>query len=91
MILGRTDLRIGVSRAKFDDECDFEVRLAVAPQKRHEELIFRSEIFVKRIFSASKIVSFGNRPKRVLAKFRGDPSHVRAVTKQISPQSSAGN
>ena len=29
----RTDLRKGVSRAKFDEEADGEVRLAVAPQK----------------------------------------------------------
>ena len=29
----RTDLRISLSRAKFDEEADFEVRLAVAPQK----------------------------------------------------------
>ena len=33
MIFGRTDLRIGVSKAKFDAESDFEVRLAVAHQK----------------------------------------------------------
>ena len=32
-IFGRTDLRISVSRAKVDAESDFEVRLAVAPQK----------------------------------------------------------
>ena len=30
---GRTDLRISLSSAKFDGEADFEVRLAVAPQK----------------------------------------------------------
>ena len=43
MILGRTDLRIGVSGAKFDAEADFEVRLAVAPPKLgqiDEKLIF---------------------------------------------------
>ena len=43
MIFGRTDLRIGVSGAKFDAESDFEVRLAVAPQKpgqNSEKLIF---------------------------------------------------
>ena len=43
---GRTDLRIGVSRAKFDAESDFEVRLGVAPQKpgeSSEKLIFRSK------------------------------------------------
>ena len=48
MIFGRTDLRIGVSGAKFDAESDFEVRLAVAPQKpgqNSEKLIFRSENF----------------------------------------------
>ena len=32
-IFGRTDLREGVSGAKFDAESDFEVRLAVALQK----------------------------------------------------------
>ena len=48
MIFGRTDLRIGVSGAKFDAESDFEVRLAVAPQKPDqncEKLIFRSQKF----------------------------------------------
>ena len=30
---GRTDLRKGISVAKFDAESDFEVRLAVAPPK----------------------------------------------------------
>ena len=33
MILGRTELRIGGSRAKFDVEVDGEVHLAVAPPK----------------------------------------------------------
>ena len=33
MIFGRTDLRISVSKAKFDAESDFEVRFAIAPQK----------------------------------------------------------
>ena len=32
-IFGRTDLRKSLSIAKFDEESDFEVRLAVAPQK----------------------------------------------------------
>ena len=31
---GRTDLWISLSRAKFDEEVDFEVRLGVALQKR---------------------------------------------------------
>ena len=43
MILGRADLRTGVSEAKFDAGAEFEVRLAVAPQKPPEKLIFRSE------------------------------------------------
>ena len=32
-IFGRTDLKIGLSEAKFDAEADFEVRLAIALQK----------------------------------------------------------
>ena len=43
MKFGRTDLRRGVSGAKFDAESDFEVRLAVALQKpgqNCEKLIF---------------------------------------------------
>ena len=46
MIFGRRDLNTGASGAKFDDRSDFEVRLAVAPQKpcqNNEKLIFRSE------------------------------------------------
>ena len=33
MIFGRTDLWISLSRAKFDEEADFDVRLAVDPRK----------------------------------------------------------
>ena len=46
MIFSRTDLRKAVSGAKFDAESDFEVRLAVAPQKpgqNSEKLIFRPQ------------------------------------------------
>ena len=53
MILGRTNLRKGVSGAKFDAESDFDVRLAVAPQKldqNSEKLIFRSENLADFIF-----------------------------------------
>ena len=35
-IAGRTDLRIGVSGANFNDEADFEVRLPLAPPKPDE-------------------------------------------------------
>ena len=48
MIFGRTDLRIGGSRAKFDVEDDGEVRFAAAPPKPikiNEKLIFRSKNF----------------------------------------------
>ena len=57
MIFGRTDLRIGVSEAKFDAEADFEIRLAVAPRKPHqncEKLISRSEQIAGNKNQASK-------------------------------------
>ena len=53
IIFGRTDLRKGVSRAKFDAESDFEVHLAVAPQKpcqNSEKTIFRPEKFADLLF-----------------------------------------
>ena len=53
MIFGRTDLRKGASRAKFDGQADFEVHLAVAPQKpsqNSEKLIYRSKNFVDFVF-----------------------------------------
>ena len=61
-IISRTDLRISVSRAKFDGESDFEVRLAVARQKpdqNNEKLILRSKIFVEQICSTSKNEMWG--------------------------------
>ncbi len=45
---GRTDLRRGVSGAKFDAQSDFEVYFAVAfqkPDQNHEKLIFRPDVF----------------------------------------------
>ena len=57
MMFGRTDLRIGVSEAKFEAESDFEVRFSIAPQKPSQnikKLIFRSENFDEHFFSASK-------------------------------------
>ena len=50
---GRADLSISVSRAKFDEESDFEVRSAVAPQKPRqisETRYFRSEMFAEHVF-----------------------------------------
>ena len=49
--MGRTDLWISPSRAKFDEEADFDVRLAVGPPKPHqidENLSFRSENSAKK-------------------------------------------
>ena len=46
-VFGRADLRISLSRAKFDEEADFEVRSAVAPQKPHQ-------ISEKRKFGSKK-------------------------------------
>ena len=57
MLFGRTDLRIGGSKAKFDVEVAGDVRSAVAAPKPHEideKLIFRSENFAEKIFSTSK-------------------------------------
>ena len=57
MIFGRTDLRIGGSKAKFDVEGAGDVHLVVAPPKSHqinEKLIFRSENFAEKNFLASK-------------------------------------
>ena len=54
---GRTDLRISLSRAKFDVEADFDVRSAVAPPKPGQigkKRNFRSKIFAQKIFVASK-------------------------------------
>ena len=58
MIFGRTDLRIGGSRAKFDVEVDGEVRFALAPPKPHEikeKLSSRSKNFVDFFFFCRKM------------------------------------
>ena len=64
---GRTDLRIGVSGAKFDAESDFEVRLAVAPQKtsqNSEKLIFRPPKKVDLFFRRRKMKCRGSSETR---------------------------
>ena len=48
-ILGCTDLRIGVSGAKFDARADFEVRLPPARPKPPENTEKLHEIFEKKI------------------------------------------
>ena len=45
MIFGRTELLTGASKAKFDARADVGVRSAVAPRKRLEKMIFRSQNF----------------------------------------------
>ena len=63
---GRTDLRKDVSRAKFREESDFEVRLAVAlqkPDQNNEKLILGSKIFVENFFSTSKHEMSGSFPE----------------------------
>ena len=58
MIFGRTDLRISVSKAKFDEEADFEVHSAVARQKPRqisEKRKFRSENFAKKNWGRRKM------------------------------------
>ena len=57
MIFGRTDLRISLSRAKFDAEADFDVRSAAEPPKPHQiskKQNFRSGNFAEKKSLASK-------------------------------------
>ena len=82
---GRTDLWISLSRAKFDEEADFEVRSAVDPPRQRqigEKRNFLCENF-SGIFLGVKQRNIQNRPKRVLAKFRTNPSHVRRVAQNF--------
>ena len=50
-ISGRTDLRISLCRAKFDDEADFEVRSPLAPPKPCQNCKKRIFVRVCKIFS----------------------------------------
>ena len=56
-IFERTELWITLSRAKFDEEADFEVRLILNPQnpdEKSKKLFLRTESFRQIFFSASK-------------------------------------
>ena len=81
-IFGRTDLRKGVSEAKFDVEADFDVKKSLAPPKsaeNHEKTKKKSrKKFRKKNFGVKKS-KVANLLKRVLTKFRADRSHVRRV------------
>ena len=52
-VLGRTDLRIGASEAKFDLEDDFDVKNSLAPPKSAENHE-KPKIFSKKIFRCQK-------------------------------------
>ena len=57
LFFGHTDLWISLSRAKFDEEADFEVRFAVARHNQRqisEKRKIRPETFADKNFSASK-------------------------------------
>ena len=78
-IFDRTDLRKGVSEAKFDVEADFDVKKSLAPPKsteNHEKTKKNSENVSGFIFFGVKKSKVANRPKRVFPKFRDDPSEV---------------
>ena len=75
-IFGHTDLRIGVSRAKFGAESDFEVRLSAAPQKLSQN----SE---KLNFPTQKIFIFFCRRRKM--KCRG--SSEMGFDRRILPES----
>ena len=75
MILGRTNLIIGQSKAKNCKESAGDVRIDVAPQKPNKNVEKREKFGVPKKFDDEKR-NVGNRPKRVFAKFHGDRSHV---------------
>ena len=80
-IFGRTDLRKGVSEAKFYVEVDFDVEKSLVPPKSAENhkkpQVFRTKVR-KRFFDVKKS-KVANRPKRVFPKFRADRSQVRGA------------
>ena len=81
-IFGRTDLRKGVSEAKFDAEADFDVKKCLAPPKsaeNREKPKKNIRFFFRKKFSGVKKSKVANRPKRVFPKFRGDRSEVRGA------------
>ena len=75
-IFGRTELRIGQSRAKNYEESDFDVQKSLAPPKsveNHE----KSKTNPKKnhfLFVGVKKSKIANRLTRVFPKFRGDRS-----------------
>ena len=81
-ILGCTQLRISVSRAKFDEEADFDVHSAVDPPKPHqidEKTNFSIEKLAANFFFGVEKSKVTNLPKRALPNFRANWSQVRGV------------
>ena len=87
----RTGLRTRPSEAKNLQESDFDVKTNLARPKsaENDEKPIRSGNFFRKkksdFFFLSKFLfgvkksKMANLPKRVLPKFRADPSHVRRV------------
>ena len=75
MNFGRTDLLIGQSKAKNCKESAGDVRIGVAPPKPSKNMEKREKFRDKKILDVEKR-NVGNRPKRIFANFRTDPSQV---------------
>ena len=78
---GRADLWISLSRAKYDEEVDFEVRLAVAPRKQRQiskKQTFLPENFAENFCSASK-----NEMPRIVNAFWQSLAPIRALFEQL--------
>ena len=61
---GRADFWISQSRAKFDDEADFEVRKSVAPQKPRQ--IGEKRNFPSKMFVGQKKSALKNKTSRIV-------------------------
>ena len=81
-IFGHTDLRISLSGAKFDEEADFDVRLAVGPPKPYQ-IDEKTNVSIRKccrfFFFGVETSKVTNLLKRALPKFRAEQSQVRGV------------
>ena len=78
MICGRTRLIIRLSKAKNCKESAGDVGIDVAPQKPNKN-IEKCRIFGDNLFPHVEKQNVGNRPKRVLAKFRRERIRFQGV------------
>ena len=94
-ISGRTDLRKGVSEAKFDPEADFDVKKSLRPpksaenhekpKKNHEKPKKIAKKKSKKQFFFELFFSIRNRLKRVLATFcRSKTARKLRTTQKIA-------